>query len=45
MYNRSISFGVVDVGADNTLDKSDILTLADDRMYEYKKAHKKERRV
>jgi diguanylate cyclase (GGDEF)-like protein len=45
MYNRSISFGIVDVGTDKTMDKSDVLTLADDRMYEYKKAHKKERRV
>ena len=44
-YNRSMSFGIVTVGPDNTLDKSEILTQADERMYEYKKAHKKERRV
>jgi len=45
MYNRSMSYGIVEVGADNTLDKSEVLTQADERMYEYKKAHKKERRV
>jgi diguanylate cyclase (GGDEF)-like protein len=43
-YARSISFGVMDVDADNRLSTSDILSQADERMYEYKKAHKKERR-
>ena len=45
MYNRSMSYGIVEVGDDNTLDKSEVLTQADERMYEYKKAHKKERRI
>lgn len=45
MYQRSMSFGIVKAGSDNKLDKSEILTTADERMYEYKKAHKKERRV
>ena len=45
MYQRSMSFGIVKVDTTNTLDKSEILTTADERMYEYKKAHKKERRV
>ena len=45
VYNRSMSFGIVTVGADNELDKSEILTQADERMYNYKKAHKKERRI
>lgn len=45
MYNRSLSFGIVEVTPDNTLPASDILSMADERMYEYKKAHKKERVV
>ena len=45
MYQRSMSFGIVKADESNTLDKSEILTTADERMYEYKKAHKKERRV
>ena len=45
LYNRSMSFGIVEVGPDSPLDKSEILTIADERMYEYKKAHKKERRL
>ncbi|MDR3305267.1 MAG: diguanylate cyclase [Clostridiales Family XIII bacterium] len=45
LYNRSLSFGIVDVGKDNVLPANEILSMADERMYEYKKAHKKERRV
>ena len=44
-YVRSMSFGIVKVNEDGKFDKSEILSLADERMYEYKKAHKKERRV
>jgi GGDEF domain-containing protein len=44
-YLRSISYGIVNVEHDNTMYISDILALADDRMYDYKKAHKKERRI
>jgi diguanylate cyclase (GGDEF)-like protein len=44
LYCRSMSFGIVEVDADSRLASSDILSLADERMYEYKKKHKKERR-
>jgi len=44
-YHRSISFGIAKIGPDNTLTTRDILTIADERMYEYKKAHKQERRI
>jgi len=44
-YLRSMSFGIVEVGETNTLNRSDILSIADERMYEYKRAHKKERQV
>ena len=45
LYRRSISFGIKTVGKDNTLSTSDILAAADELMYEYKKAHKMDRRV
>ena len=45
LYHRSISFGIINVDESNTLSTSDILAAADERMYEYKKAHKKERRT
>jgi diguanylate cyclase (GGDEF)-like protein len=44
-YNRSLSFGIVKTKENETLGASELLALADERMYEYKKAHKKERRV
>ncbi|GHU64584.1 hypothetical protein AGMMS49983_10580 [Clostridia bacterium] len=45
-YHRSLSYGIVGVGqGDAGAKASEILALADDRMYQYKKAHKKERRV
>ena len=43
-YQRSVSYGVVEVKADNTLTAGDLLSLADDRMYAYKRACKTERR-
>jgi diguanylate cyclase (GGDEF)-like protein len=43
-YSRSLSFGVMDVDPDSKLSTSDILSQADERMYEYKKAHRKERK-
>ncbi|MDR0852972.1 MAG: diguanylate cyclase [Clostridiales Family XIII bacterium] len=43
IYPRSISFGVVLVDETNELPPADLLSMADERMYEYKKAHKKER--
>ena len=45
VYHRSISFGIIEVGEDNKQSTSDILAAADERMYQYKKAHKQERRV
>ncbi|MCL2638190.1 MAG: GGDEF domain-containing protein [Oscillospiraceae bacterium] len=42
-YSYSISFGFVTVDTDNTLPSSVILNLADERMYESKKARKKAR--
>jgi diguanylate cyclase (GGDEF)-like protein len=43
-YKRSVSYGVVEVSAGNTIPSGDLLSLADEKMYEYKKAHKAERR-
>ncbi|MCL1895011.1 MAG: diguanylate cyclase [Clostridiales bacterium] len=44
-YNRSISFGIVEVGEGANVEVSDILAEADEKMYEYKKAHKNQRRA
>lgn len=44
-YSRSISFGIIGVEAGADVDVSEILAQADESMYEYKKAHKKERKV
>jgi diguanylate cyclase (GGDEF)-like protein len=43
-YRRSLSYGVVEVPKDNTIPSGDLLSAADEKMYEYKKAHKAERR-
>jgi diguanylate cyclase (GGDEF)-like protein len=43
-YKRSLSYGVVEVTPDNLIPPSDLLSTADEKMYEYKKAHKAERR-
>jgi len=42
-YTYSISFGFVEVGTDNKLHSSVILNIADERMYESKKARKRAR--
>ena len=42
-YYYSISFGVVSVDENTNMSSSDILSIADERMYEYKRARKKER--
>ena len=42
-YSYSASFGFVEVTADNTLPSSDILSIADERMYENKRERKKAR--
>jgi diguanylate cyclase (GGDEF)-like protein len=44
-YNHSMSYGVVEAMGDNTLSGSDLLGAADERMYEYKRAHKAQRGV
>ena len=45
IYSRSISYGIVGVEAGVDVEISEILAQADESMYEYKKARKKERRV
>jgi len=40
-YRHSISYGVVEIGADNSLTAGELLRKADEKMYEYKRAHKK----
>jgi len=42
-YYYSISFGVVVIEEDNRLTSSDVLSIADERMYEHKRARKKQR--
>ena len=44
-YFYSLSFGLVAVEEDNGLSSCEILSLADERMYEYKRARKKERQA
>lgn len=43
-FTYSISYGIVSVGEDNNLQSSGILSLADERMYEHKRARKMERK-
>ena len=40
-YRRSISYGVVEVCEDNCLQTSELLHIADAKMYDYKRANKK----
>jgi diguanylate cyclase (GGDEF)-like protein len=42
-YHHSISYGVIEVNADNTYSASELLSIADEKMYKYKRAHKMER--
>lgn len=44
-YERSFSFGLVEVGRDNTKSASFLLSIADESMYEDKRSRKKERRA
>ena len=39
-YYNSMSYGVVEVKPDNTLTTSELLAIADERMYEYKRHHR-----
>ena len=43
-YQRSISYGIVEASGSPDEDPSELLATADEKMYEYKKAHKQERR-
>jgi diguanylate cyclase (GGDEF)-like protein len=43
LYNHSMSYGVIEVNADNTHSESELLSIADEKMYEYKRSHKMER--
>lgn len=43
-YEHSISYGLISVGADNSLPASDLLSAADERMYEYKRLYKLKQR-
>lgn len=40
-YDHSISYGIIEVSSDNTFDISDLLSSADEKMYEYKRKYKK----
>jgi diguanylate cyclase (GGDEF)-like protein len=44
-YFYSVSFGVIYVDENNTLTESEILSIADERMYEHKKARKRNRQT
>lgn len=44
-YLRSISYGLVEVDEDNTLFSSELLSIADERMYDFKRAHKMQRQT
>jgi diguanylate cyclase (GGDEF)-like protein len=43
LYNHSMSYGVIEVGSDNTISRTDLLSTADEKMYEYKRARKAQR--
>ncbi|MDR3221035.1 MAG: diguanylate cyclase [Candidatus Accumulibacter sp.] len=43
-YKGSISYGIVEAMEDNASSAGDLLSLADEKMYAYKRAHKTERR-
>ncbi|MDR3280319.1 MAG: diguanylate cyclase [Synergistaceae bacterium] len=42
-YNHSLSYGVVKVDCDNMLSASELLGMADEKMYRYKRKHKMQR--
>ena len=45
LYNHSLSYGVVGVETGNTMSASELLGIADEKMYKYKRAHKMQRPV
>jgi diguanylate cyclase (GGDEF)-like protein len=44
-YNHSMSYGVVGVSAGNEAHASELLSMADEKMYFYKRAHKADRKI
>ncbi|MFP3152995.1 diguanylate cyclase [Lachnospiraceae bacterium ZAX-1] len=44
-YNHSLSYGVIEVTAGNAYTASELLSIADEKMYAYKRAHKAQRVV
>ncbi|MDR2196800.1 MAG: GGDEF domain-containing protein [Coriobacteriales bacterium] len=44
-YHHSMSYGIVAVGQSDPRPSSELLTIADERMYQFKRAHKAERKV
>ncbi|MDR1368317.1 MAG: diguanylate cyclase [Candidatus Accumulibacter sp.] len=45
LYDHSMSYGIIEVDRDNTLSRADLLSIADEKMYEYKRARKAQRQV
>jgi diguanylate cyclase (GGDEF)-like protein len=45
LYNHSLSYGVVGVEIGNMMSASELLGIADEKMYKYKRAHKMQRSV
>ncbi|MDR1421925.1 MAG: GGDEF domain-containing protein [Coriobacteriales bacterium] len=45
LYHHSMSFGIIAIDASNTRTPGELLTIADERMYSFKRAHKAERKV
>lgn len=39
-YDSSISYGIIQVGSDNQLSVSELLSIVDEKMYEYKRTYK-----
>ncbi|MEA5014569.1 MAG: diguanylate cyclase [Candidatus Limiplasma sp.] len=44
LYEESISYGVIEIGTNNTLSVNDLLGIVDEKMYEYKRAYKLKQR-
>jgi diguanylate cyclase (GGDEF)-like protein len=45
LYHHSLSYGVVETDFDNTMSASELLGIADEKMYRYKREHKMQRQV
>jgi diguanylate cyclase (GGDEF)-like protein len=44
-YHHSLSYGVVEVSIDNTMSASELLSIADEKMYRFKRKHKMQRQT